>query len=122
VVLFVIVWPPQWISGRNVDPRQGVWGIYDKLVRRARWVGFGPRDGQTPREYLRALATQIETRTGFEARGDVDTIRETYLKALYSELPISEGEYDSVTGAFRRVKGKLLRLVFADRSHTTARS
>lgn len=122
VMLFVIVWPPRWIGGRTADPRQGVWGIYDKLVRRARWVGFGPHDGQTPHEYLSTLALQIENHTDLEAKGDMGTIRETYLKALYSEKPISEQEYHRVTAAFKRIRGKLLRLVFMGRSHTTASS
>lgn len=122
VVLFVIIWPPQWFGGRSADPRQGVWRIYDKLVRRARWAGFGPHDGQTPREYLSTLASQIEGYTDLETQGDMGTIRKTYLKALYSERPISEQEYHRVTAAFKRIRGKLLRLVFARNPHTTARS
>ncbi len=122
VLLFVIVWPPRWIGDHNADPRQGVWGIYDKLVRRARWVGFGPHDGQTPREYLSTLASQIESHTDLEAQADMGTIREAYLKALYSERPISEQEYHRVTAAFKRIRGKLVRLIFAERSHTTAPS
>ncbi|MFP3895581.1 MAG: DUF4129 domain-containing transglutaminase family protein [Anaerolineales bacterium] len=122
LVLFVIIWPLRWIGGRNTDPRQGIWGVYDKLVRRARWVGFGPRDGQTPREYLITLALEIENHTDFEAQGDMSTIRETYLRALYSEKAISEQEYHRVTAAFKRIRGKLLRLIFTRRPHTTASS
>ncbi|MEA3408170.1 MAG: transglutaminase domain-containing protein [Chloroflexota bacterium] len=120
VVLFVIVWPLRWFGRRNADPRQGVWGIYDKLVRRARWAGFGPRDGQTPREYLSTLASQIESHTSVEVQGDMGTIGDAYLKALYSEMPVSEEEYHLVVAAFKRIRGKLVRLVFAGGSHTTA--
>lgn len=122
VVLLVIIWPFRWIGAATDDPRQRVWKIYDKIVRRGRWVGFGPHDGQTPREYLNTLASQIENHTGFEAQGDIGTIRESYLKALYSESPISEQEYHRTTAAFKRIRGKLLRLVFVRHPHTTASS
>lgn len=123
LVLFAIVWPPRWFRRRRGDPRQIVWRVYERLVRRARWAGMAPAGGQTPAEYLRALGREMERRASFAAGACEDTsaIEAVYLRARYSEGFISQEEGYRVEGAYRRLRGKLTRLTFVGASRNGAR-
>jgi hypothetical protein len=115
VVLFVVVWPPRWFRPREVEPRVAVHRTYHRLLRRARWVGISPDGGQTPSEYLRYLATELDQRAGLNGHvtEDIYFIAGVYQRARYSDMPITAEDRDRVEGAWRRLKGKLLRAVFA---------
>ena len=114
VVLFVIIWPPRWFRRARRRPRRAVWRVYDKLLRRGRWIGVSPYGGQTPREYLRALATAIERRARFAAGAgrDIALIEQAYQRARYGNQPITAEESLRVEGAWRRLRTKLARLIF----------
>ncbi len=121
-VLFVIVWPSRWFQVRRADPQQRVWQAYGRLARMARWLSMEPALGQTPREYLSGLARDIEDRAGFAVgmARDIDTISAAYQRARYSNQPVSEEDADRVEGAWRRLRSKMLRLVFVGApSHRT---
>jgi len=112
-LLFVIIWPPRWLRARK-NPQWTILQTYERLVRRARWLGLSPYGGQTPGEYLRMLALAVERRAEF-AQGlarDIILIGEIYQRARYSgKTPSLEDAY-RVEGAWRRLRGKLLRLAF----------
>ncbi len=114
LVLLVIVWPPRWFRRKQAEPREVVHQTYDKLVRRARWAGLAPFGGQTPREYLRALAYEMERRADFHgaAEENVRVLENVYLRARYGSGDITEDDSLLVQGAWRRLRGGLLRLVF----------
>ncbi|MBC7237060.1 MAG: transglutaminase domain-containing protein [Chloroflexi bacterium] len=124
IVLFVVIWPPRYIRRRQTPPREVVWQTYDKLVRRARWAGLAPFGGQTPREYLRALAHEMERRADFAgaAAAEVSVLENAYLRARYSSAEISEEEGLRVQGAWRRLRGMLLRLMFVRPSTEPSRA
>ena len=114
VVFFVVIWPPRWLRRARQEPRRAVWRVYDRLVRRARWLGIRPYGGQTPREYLRALAIAVEQRARFAAASgsDIALIEQVYQRARYGNQPITVDESLRVEGAWRRLRTKLLRLIF----------
>ncbi len=114
LLLFVIIWPPRWFRGASRSPQQIVWHVYNSLVRRASWAGLGPRDGQTPSEYLRALSREVEQRLALavDSRRDFNVINQTYQLARYSQAPITINDSDRVQSAWRRLRGLLLRLIF----------
>ena len=112
VLLFVILWPPRWFRARRT-PQRVILYTYDKLVRRARWLGLSPYGGQTPREYLYALANAVEQRAEF-AKGsarDISLIEEAYQCARYGDKTLPLEDAYRVEGAWRRLRGKLLRLI-----------
>ena len=113
VLLFVIIWPPRWFR-RTRTPQEAIWRIYGKVVGRARWLGLSPMAGETPREYMIHLTYEIERRAGLGggAGRDIELIARTYERARYSTGPIGEDESYRVEGAWRRLRGMLLRLVF----------
>ena len=115
ILLFVVVWPPRWIRRRRRSPRERVWSTYASLVRRARWAGLGPVPGQTPHEYLSALARHVGAvnSDGSQATEDIALIERVYLRARYSLLDVTDEEGDRVEGAWRRLRGALTRLIFA---------
>ena len=113
VLLFVIIWPPRWLRARR-SPQQTVLQVYDRLVRRARWLGLSPYGGQTPREYLNALAVAVEWRAEF-AQGsarDIGLIEDIYQRARYSDKALALEDAYRAEGAWRRLRGKLFRLAF----------
>ena len=124
LVLLVIVWPPRWFRRKKAEPRDLVQQTYDRLVRRARWAGLAPVGGQTPREYLRALAFEMERRAEFHgaAAEDVRVLENVYLRARYSPGDISEDDSLRVQGAWRRLRSGLLRLVFVRPSREPSRA
>jgi len=114
VVLFVIIWPPRWFRRARREPRRAVWRVYDRLLRRARWLGLSPHGGETAREYLRALAITVEQRAKFAAGTgrDITLIEQVYQRARYGDQPITVEESLRVEGAWRHLRTKLLRLMF----------
>ncbi len=118
LLLFVIVWPPRWFRRRPRSPREVVWRVYERLLRRARWLGLVPQGGQTPWEYLATVAAEVERRAPLSegAAGDIELIADSYQRARYGNAPITEQEGYGVEGTWRRLRTKLLRLVFVRRS------
>jgi len=114
VLLFVVIWPPRWFRRRRLEPRRAVWRVYHRLLRRARWLGLSPYGGQTPREYLRGLAVAVEHRARFASGSgkDIAVIEEVYQRARYGHRPITEAESLRAEGAWRRLRSRLLRLMF----------
>ena len=114
VVLFAIVWPPRWFRRSRHDYRWVVCGVYDKLVRRARWLGLEPEGGQTPREYLAGLASEMERRAEFSrgAGEDIASIQRAYQVARYSDREMSAEDSHRTVAAWLRLRGKLFRLIF----------
>jgi len=118
-VAFVIIWPPRWLRRARQEPRQAVWRVYAKLLRRTRWLGLSPQGGQTPREYLRALASAIEQRARFaaDAGRDIALIEQAYQRARYSDQTITIEEWLRVEGSWRRLRAKLFRLMLVRVPH-----
>jgi len=118
VLLIVIIWPFKWLK-RSRTPRQEVWRIYARLLRAARWLSLEPYDGQTPREYMGALAAELKARAAFaeDAPQDIRVINDLYQRARYSANPITLQDRYRAEGAWRRLRGKLMRLVFVPPSH-----
>jgi hypothetical protein len=116
VLLFVILWPPRWFA-RKRPPRDLVHRVYDRLVRRARWVGLGPVAGQTPYEFLAGLMTEVARRADDSAScsEDIRTIGAIYQRARYSNSAITARESDRAEAAWRRLRGKLLWMIFTRR-------
>ncbi len=108
LLLVVIIWPPRWFR-RPRNPRRVVFKVYGKLVRRARWLGQRPADGQTPNEFLAALARAIEQRGHFggSAERDVGLIGQVYQRARYDQRPIALEDSYRVEGAWRRLRLRL---------------
>jgi hypothetical protein len=112
VLAFVIIWPPRWFR-RERNPRQAVWQVYQSLTRRARWLGLAPYGGQTPREYLRGLATEVERRlNSTEATKDIELIQGSYESARYGDAEITLDDRYRAEGAWRRLRGRLNGLLF----------
>jgi transglutaminase-like putative cysteine protease len=114
VVAFVIVWPVKYLRTKSEDPRALVWRTYDRLINQARWLNLEPRSGQTPQEYLTYLTDAIASRGG-AADGAADEIRvigQAYYKARYSSADVSDEEGYRVQGAWRRLRGRMVRLMF----------
>jgi hypothetical protein len=113
LLLFVIIWPPRWFRSRKT-PQQLVWLVYGRLVHRARWLGLSPYGGQTPREYLAALASAMEERAGFAhgAGREIAVIGEAYQRARYSDKPLALEDAYQAEGAWRRLRGTMARLLF----------
>jgi transglutaminase-like putative cysteine protease len=114
VLLFVIIWPPRWFRRARRAPQQTVRQVYLQLASRARWLGLGPLDGQTPREYLRGLAGVLAEWASFDPGSvrDVELIERAYERARYSVEAINEEDGQRVEGAWRRLRSTLLRLLF----------
>lgn len=96
------------------DTRDLVRRTYGRLLNRARWLNLEPRGGQTPQEYLAYLASEVASRghAAASAPEDIRLIGGVYLKARYSQVEITEEEGDRVQDAWRRLQGRLVRLVF----------
>jgi len=111
VLVFVIVWPPRWFR-RKIAPRQQVWQVYGRLLRRARWIGVSPFGGQTSEEYLGALVGEIERRLGYASASvrDIRFIGQLYQRARYSQSDITTDEGRRAEGAWKRLRGLLFGL------------
>jgi transglutaminase-like putative cysteine protease len=111
VVLFVIIWPPRHLRRRSSDPREAIIQTYGRLVRAARWINLEPQGGQTPGEYLRYLAAQLETRGdyGGAARQDVRVIDSLYQVARYSQRPLAPADSLRAESAWSRLNAGLWR-------------
>ncbi|MBN1399359.1 MAG: transglutaminase domain-containing protein [Anaerolineae bacterium] len=116
VLLFVIIWPPRWFR-RKRSPRDLVHRVYERVVRRARWVGVGPAAGQTPYEFLAGLTYEIEQRVDASASTseDIRVIGAIYQRARYSNSAITARESDRAEASWRRLRGKLMWMIFAKR-------
>ena len=123
LVLFAVIWPPRWFKRRGREPRQLVLRTYGRLVRRARWAGLAPVGGQTPLEYLSALAREMERRAAFAAGvgKDIEIIGHVYQRARYSQQALSPDEGYRVESAWRRIRTKLTRLAFVGAPRGSAR-
>jgi hypothetical protein len=113
IVVLVIVWPPRWFRRKPKDGRELTWSIYEKMVRRARWAGLAPQEGQTPQEYLRSLADAVSERmvSTNGAVQDIDIIGELYQRARYSDQPMQMREGYRAATAWRRLRGPMLQLI-----------
>jgi len=114
-VLFVVVWPPRWFRRAPASAQATVRAVYARLLRAANWLGLSPRGGQTPHEYLRAFSHEVERRATFHgaAAHDIAVIEDAYQRARYSQHPLDSAEGFRAEGAWRRLRGKLWRLVLA---------
>jgi len=113
LLAIVIIWPFKWLRDRDRSPRHSILHSYECLVDAARWIDFMPTGGQTPANYLFALANEIEARSSgrLSARRDLDYLRDAYLEARYSEA-----EIDAITAAqsdaARRRASSVIRRAF----------
>ncbi len=114
VLAFVIIWPVKYIRRKQQDPRALVWKTYDRLINQARWLNLEPRGGQTPQEYLAFLAKELENRgRGADGAGEeIRVIGQAYVKARYSTVEVTDEEGYRVQGAWRRLRGRMVRLMF----------
>jgi len=119
IVLFIAIWPPRWFK-RTPSSAQIIRNIYAKLTQRARWLGVAPQEGQTPREYLRSLATELQKRapTAYDVREDILLIEALYLQVCYSNMPITPEERYQAEAAWRRLRGYLWRAFFKTPART----
>ena len=114
VLLFVIIWPPRWFAQARRTPRKIIFGVYERVVGQARWLGIYPWAGQTPREYLRVLAQEVEGRAHF-AEGtaqELKIIDQAYQRARYSEETLTYLDGHRAEDAWRRLRLRFLRLLF----------
>ena len=111
-VIFAVVWPPRWFRKREQDPRTLIRGIYDILLRRARWAGVAPHQGQTSVEYLVGLGRWLEGNTDWDTSRDMTLLARSYQKARYSQEEISHVEGHGVQDAWRRIRGRFVQLIF----------
>jgi len=111
---FVVIWPPRWFGHAPDSHREAIWQVYERLVRRARWLELVPVGGQTPREYMEILAREIGERAPFAegASRDVSLISESYQRARYSDEPVTSYESYNVQRAWRRLRPVFNRLLF----------
>jgi len=120
ILAFVIIWPPRWFRLKRT-PRQQVWQVYERLIRRARWIGVSPFGGQTPEEYLGSLASEIEQRLGYATASarDIRFVGQLYQRARYSQIEITPDEGNRAEGAWRRLRSVLLSLSLRRRPRRT---
>lgn len=114
-VILVIVWPPRWFRRAPATPQVMVRSVYARLLRAAGWLGLPPRGGETPQEYLRAFSREVERRGGIggTAPQDIALINSSYQRARYSDHAMDIAEGYRVEGAWRRLRGRLWRLILA---------
>ena len=106
---------PRFLSRSKRSPAQSVWRAYRNLLNIARWLGLGPRGGQTPHEFMIGLNTALLARSQGDGRmlaSDVALIEHAYERLRYSETPVTREEASSAERAYRRLRGPLLRLLF----------
>lgn len=109
-------WLLHTLRRRATEPADVVRQIYARLVQRARWLNLEPRVGQTPQEYLRYLMREVAVRGPYGyALDDIRLIGEAYSRARYSQAAITAEEGQRVEDAWKRLRGVLLRLLFARR-------
>ncbi|MHB1357820.1 MAG: DUF4129 domain-containing transglutaminase family protein, partial [Anaerolineae bacterium] len=113
VVAFIVIWPPRFIKRRAISTRQQMLLIYEALVAGSAWIGIAPRGGQTPVEFLSSLAVEMERRAG--AAGvwldDITAIRRSYLQARYGNQSLETKDIVLCQGAWRRLRGQLVRIL-----------
>ena len=95
--------PQEWdfINPRRLTARQKVIFYYLAMLRRAREAGIPRRDEQTPYEYARSLASNLQ-----KEKDGVDLMTESFIEARYSRHAIPEKtarRAESLWEAIRRV-------------------
>jgi len=98
---------------RGMEAREVVLAIYAELVRQAAWLKLHPREGQTPSEFLQAVAAALEARGtyGGSLATDIGTINLAYQRARYGSAPLSPGEAERAVMAWKRLRPHLFELM-----------
>ncbi|MBI4200983.1 MAG: transglutaminase domain-containing protein [Chloroflexi bacterium] len=91
-----------WTRGLLATPAAAE-AVYRKMERMSLLAGLGPRTGQTPREYGRALSRQMPN-----LAHQVESVIETYSKARYDRRGVSESEQAGAREAWQAMRRKLL--------------
>jgi len=115
LAVVAVLLAPRILGRHKRSPAQSVWRSYRGALRMARWLGFGPRGGQTPHEYMTALADALISRSRGDGRmlaSDIALLEHAYERLRYSNVPVTKDEASSAEHAFRRLRGPLLRLLF----------
>ncbi len=104
-----------------LPPAQQVRELWTRLVGRAARFGHAPAPTQTPLEYARDLAGDLEQREvdlgpwewrGREGRRPLDRLAEQYTSVTYSEREPAPGAAVDAQSAWERVKGLLWLLAW----------
>jgi hypothetical protein len=113
VLALFIFWPPRYFKRRAMSAQRQVLAIYEELVAGSAWLGIAPTGGQTPAEFLSSLAMEMERRVGIAGTfpRDIDSIGRMYLKARYSNQPLGPADVIRSQGAWRRLRGQLVRML-----------
>ncbi len=105
-------WHAHTLRQRHTQPNELVQRVYAQMLTRASWLQLGPRDGQTPQEYLHYLMNELVVRGPYgDILEDVRRIGDAYTKARYSQAEITDQEAQQVQEAWRRVRGVFWRLL-----------
>jgi hypothetical protein len=94
--------PFRWLRLRGLAPRELVQYFYLSVVQRAEGVGWPRAKGQTPYEFSRDLANRLP-----ERRGELDDLTAAFVRAKYSQRPVSEAEARAVRGPWQRLRDAL---------------
>jgi hypothetical protein len=76
--------------------------FYLSVVQRAEGVGWPRAKGQTPYEFSRDLANRLP-----ERRGELDDLTAAFVRAKYSQRPVSEAEARAVRRPWQRLRDAL---------------
>ena len=78
--------------------------LYRRMTLLARWLGSGPRRGQTPLEWATRLASRAP-----DDRADVLALTSLYLRQRYSRRPADPGDLALARLTWRALRGRWLR-------------
>jgi len=78
--------------------------LYRRMALLARWLGSGPRRGQTPLEWATHLASRAP-----DDRADILALTSLYLRQRYSRRPADRGDLALARLTWRALRGRWLR-------------
>lgn len=94
----------QYLSLRQLTPRQRVIFYYLALLRRANEVGIHRRDWQTPLEFSRQLAQEFP-----EHERNVQALTEAFDEARYTVHPVTEQDAGRTRSLWEQIRSMLRR-------------
>ena len=107
---------PAWGQAFSVarEPRQAILQSYERVLRRARWLGAAPRSALTPREALQAVARKIRRRSRLtpQAARDLAELGQLYERARYGRSMLGDEDRDCALSACQRLRQVLTRAFF----------
>ena len=107
---------PAWGQAFSVarEPRQAILQSYERVLRRARWLGAAPRSALTPREALQAVARKIRRRSRLtpQTARDLAALGQLYERARYGRSMLGDEDRECALSACQRLRRELTRAFF----------